>query len=210
MKDKEKEKARREFLYRTKYLPAYLAFIILYPFGVEDLEGEVWRWIKGYENLYQISNFGRVKSFPRNGTGKEIKILRPRVTQFGYLRVYLYKNNRKKFVAIHRLVAEAFIPNPENKPEVNHKFGVKFDCYFENLEWTTKAENNEHSIKMGLPKFGVERAVSKLNSEQVRWIRNNYKPYDKKYGITAMAKKFNVGTSTIMRVINGKTYKNVE
>ncbi len=210
MKDKEKAKMRRNIVYLKKYLPMYLLFISLYPFGVEDLQGELWKWIKGYEGLYQISNFGRIKSFPRNGTGKEIKILRPRATKMGYLQICLRKNGVRKSYSIHRLVAEAFIPNPENKPEVNHKFGIKFDCYFENLEWSTKAENNEHSIKMGLPKFGIERDVSKLNSEQVRRIRENYKPYDKKYGVTALAKKFNVGTSTIMRVIQGETYKNVD
>ena len=114
---RDKDKVRAEFMYRTKWLPAYLAFIALYPFGLEDLTGEIWRWIEGYENLYQISNFGRVKSFP-NSHHKNAKILKPAIQNVGYLQVYLYKNGKGKYFKIHRLVAQAFIPNPDKLPEV--------------------------------------------------------------------------------------------
>ena len=205
IRDKEKEKTQREFLYFTKWLPAYLAFIPLYPLGVEGLPGEILKWIKNYEGIYQISNYGRVKSFPRNGAGKKIKILVPVISMDGYLRVLLSKNNKRKNCFIHRLVAEAFISNFENKPHVNHKFGNKLDNYFENLEWTTVAENNQHAYNLGL-----KNPTTKLTDEQVEYIRRVYKPGDKEFGRNALARKFNIGISTIKRILSGKTYKNVE
>lgn len=192
MRNKEKEKARREFLYRTKWLPAFLSFMLVYPLNLEDLKGEIWYWIEGYEKLYQISNYGRIKSFPRNGTGKEIKILRPEITKDGYLRISLHMNDKIKRFFIHRLVALTFIDNYENKPYVNHKDGNKFNNYFENLEWSTVAENNQHAYDAGLKKAVGNSADSKLTGEQVRWIRKNYKSRDKKLGQRALAKKFNV------------------
>ena len=206
----DKEKARRDFLYRTKWLPAYLAFIVWYPFHLEDLEGEVWRWIRGYEGLYQISNYGRLKSFPRKGTGKEIKILRPKLKKNGYLEISLRKKGVRKSYSIHRLVAEAFIPNPENKPHVNHKDGNKFDNYFENLEWVTQLENMEHAKNTGLIKSGVENPNAKLTEEQVHQIRENYIPFDKELGIHALARKFNMSVLNMFKIINGKTYKNID
>ena len=84
--------------YREKFLPAFQAFILVYPFYLEDLEGEIWRWISGYENLYQISNFGRVKSF--NGKWVMEKILKPSLQKNGYLTVSLRKNGTLKTAKI--------------------------------------------------------------------------------------------------------------
>ncbi len=95
---KAKAKARVERLYREKYLPTYLIFIALYPFGLEDLEGEIWRWIAGYENLYQVSNFGRVKRFYGNGN---VKILKPWLNRQGYLIFDLCKGAKSKHFPIH-------------------------------------------------------------------------------------------------------------
>ncbi len=85
---------------------------------------EEWRDIKEYEGRYQISNYGRVKSLKFNKTNKK-KILNLIVNKYGYIYVGLIKKGKRKNFYIHRLVAEAFIPNPENKPEVNHKDGNK-------------------------------------------------------------------------------------
>ena len=210
MTDKEKVKARTEFLYRTKYLPAYLLFIALYPFGLEDLPGELWKWIAGYEGLYKISNFGRVKSFPRQGASTEFKIRKPILTKRGYLQICLYKGCKEKAFKIHRLVAEAFIPNPENKPEVNHKYGMKFDCYFENLEWATPKENMKHAMNTGLSPTGTNRNTAKLTKEDVKFIREHYIPRHPKFGAAAFARRFNVLRSSIQDVIKGKSYKNID
>lgn len=92
---------------------------------------EEWRDIKDYEGLYQVSNLGRVKSFHRN---KE-KLLKLNPVKDGYLCVYLFKNGKGKQNQVHRLVAEAFIPNHYNLPQVNHKNEIKTDNRVENLEF---------------------------------------------------------------------------
>lgn len=109
---------------------------------------EEWKPIKGYEGLYEVSNLGRVKSLNRkilcsNGLIKEIKekILTPKDNGKGYLNVILSKNGNHKNFYIHRLVAEAFIPNLENKEEVDHINTNKYDNNVDNLRWVTRCEN---------------------------------------------------------------------
>lgn len=102
---------------------------------------EIWKDVKGYEGLYQISNTGRIKSLNYRHTGKE-KILRPDTTKKGYLRVALCKDGKIKNFRINRLVALHFIPNPNNLPQVNHKDEDKTNNYVENLEWCSIKYNN--------------------------------------------------------------------
>ena len=104
---------------------------------------EIWCDIDGYEGLYQISNKGRVKSLYK---GSE-RILKLWDNGRGYLRVYLTKENTSKYIRVHRLVARAFIPNPENKPQVNHKDENKLNNCVENLEWSTAKENNNFGTR---------------------------------------------------------------
>lgn len=109
---------------------------------------EIWKDIDGYEGTYQISNKGNVKSLK---CGKE-RILRPGINSWGYMVVCLYHDNMKKTVKLHRLVAQAFIPNPENKPQINHKDENKLNNCVNNLEWTTAKENinyGTHNERVG-------------------------------------------------------------
>ena len=118
---------------------------------------EIWKDIKGYEGLYQVSNLGRVKSilcWCGNGKTKiwkeKEKILSNCVDNNGYIRVVLFKECKGKNVRVHRLVAEAFIPNLEDKRVVNHINGIKTDNRVENLEWCTYGENAKHAWNNGL------------------------------------------------------------
>lgn len=117
---------------------------------------EIWKDIPGYEGLYQVSNLGNVKSF---FTGKLLKKL-PHST--GYLAVVLYKDRTSKRRTVHRLVAMAFLPNPESKLTVNHKNGNKHDNSVDNLEWATHKENQRHAVKTGL-KVGINYKNNRLS-----------------------------------------------
>lgn len=122
---------------------------------------EVWKPIKGYEGVYEISSFGRVKSLDRtirhtgclggkNKLRKEGMIRKCGKNTNGYPSVTITFNSREKTRAVHRFVAEAFLPNPQNKFTVNHKNGIKTDNRVENLEWMTQTENIRHAFKTGL------------------------------------------------------------
>lgn len=108
---------------------------------------EVWKDIKGYEGLYQVSNLGRVKSLNFHRTGKE-QILKSDCQRRGYFYVTLYNNKRGIKKSIHRLVAEAFIPNPHNKPSVDHINTDRTDNRVENLRWATYLENNTNPLTL--------------------------------------------------------------
>ncbi len=123
---------------------------------------EIWKDIKNYEGLYQISNLGRVKSLGNNKYKKD-KILKFRVGKFGYGYLHLSKHGKEKTAKIHRLVAEAFISNPDNKETVNHIDGNKLNNNANNLEWCTIRENSQHRNRTGLSKarYGKDNHLSK-------------------------------------------------
>ena len=161
----------------------------------------------GYEGLYQVSNLGRIKSLPRNGTILKERILKENLSNKGYYMVVLSKNNIPKKKLIHRIVAQTFIPNPYNKGTVNHIDGNKLNNKVENLEWCTIKENNIHARKNGLTNdYGSNNKLSKFSNEEIKFIRENYIKNDKEYGCRALAKKFNVSKSTISYIINNITY----
>lgn len=118
---------------------------------------ETWKDIDDYKGLYQISNLGRVKSLNRvvikkNGVHHPFKekILSCEINNKGYIMVALCKNTKIKLFSVHRLVAKAFIPNPNNLSQVNHKDRNKENNHVNNLEWCTQSVNMQHAYKQGL------------------------------------------------------------
>ena len=108
---------------------------------------EQWKPFKGFEGLYEISSLGRVKSLNYNNTGVE-KIMRPQKNRNGYLHVGLRRNGKYKNLYVHRLVGEAFIPNPEGFEQVNHRDEVKTNNCVENLEWCSAKYNMNYGTRM--------------------------------------------------------------
>lgn len=118
------------------------------------MKTEIWKDIEGYEGLYQVSNMGNIKRVEhedyRCRQGYRVfkeRILKPYISTKGYKRVNLSKNNKKKEVPVHRLVAMAFIENPNNYPQINHKDENKFNNNVDNLEWCTCKYNNNYGTK---------------------------------------------------------------
>lgn len=135
---------------------------------------EVWRDAVGFEGLYKISNLGRVKSVEKevNNNGglqhRKERILKTHRNTHGYMQVILSKN--KPYTrTIHRLVAEAFIPNKKNKPQINHIDGDKTNNYVKNLEWATRSENMTHSVRV----LGNKSPRNNKFSKPVLQIKNN-------------------------------------
>lgn len=132
---------------------------------------EIWKEVEGYNGLYFVSNLGNVKSLCYSKS----RILKPYTHRDGYLLVVFCNKNKRKTLKIHRLVAMGFIPNLENKLQVNHINGIKTDNRVENLEWCTRLENIRHSWQNELSKSkkGEEHFGSKLVDSQVLEIRQN-------------------------------------
>lgn len=118
---------------------------------------EIWKNVVGYPN-YQISNMGNVKSLNYNNTGKE-KILKPFKNYKGYLQVALHQQNKRKFYYVHRLVAMAFIDNPNNLKQINHRDECKTNNNVTNLEWCTPKQNINYGTR--------NQRVRESNSKQV-------------------------------------------
>ena len=112
---------------------------------------ENWKPVGGFEGLYEISDQARVRSLHNGRKFKAGHIMSPKLGQWGYFYVNLYENGKfSKTLKIHRMVAAAFVPNPENKPDVNHKDGNKQNNLPDNLEWVTESENVIHAFATGL------------------------------------------------------------
>lgn len=143
-------------------------------------------------NRGQISNYGNYKNrfgVPLHGG-----------TRHGYAMVYTGETQER----VHRLVAEAFLPNPDNKETVNHIDGHKLNNSVENLEWATHIENMRHAYRTGLivRVSGDKCHSSKLSNEKAAYIRKNYIKRDPEFGLTGLGKKFGVSPTSILRVVN--------
>ena len=165
--------------------------------------------IKGYDGEYAVSEDGLVFSYKKHAFLSLTK------TRNGYLRVVLYKKGKGVSYYIQRLVAQAFVPNPDNKKQVNHIDGNKLNNNYTNLEWMTSKENINHAWSLGLNetvreavrKNGADngKLCRKLTGEQVKELRSLYK--QKLYNQSALSMMFNLSSGVVSKIINYQTYK---
>lgn len=192
-----------------------MGFINLIPFVMEK-----WKEVEGFK-YYEVSNKGRVRSWRDCNEGKreEPRILKAGTTKAGYKLVSFWDNDNKKHHSfnVHRLVAEAFIPNPENKPYVNHSDSDRSNNTVNNLEWVTAKENNTHAMEAGRmdlsgleDRKGETHGMSKLTREAVIDIKKTARDNGYFYGLKELAEKYDVSTTTIQYVVNGHTWKHVK
>lgn len=175
-------------------------------------EVEIWKPVSGMENYYEVSNKGRLRSLDRyvetlNG---QTRFYRGVVMTFNYPKgkyicVKMSAPGVKVYTRLHRLVAEHFIHNPLNKPEVNHKDGNKSNNNVDNLEWVTQLENKKHASIAGLIRKKENHYKAKLTEELVKQIRGMYATG--LYTHQSIANEFGVVRTLITRIINNKRWK---
>lgn len=165
---------------------------------------EEWRDIEGYEGSYSVSNLGRVKSLKRPWRKKD-RILNPSTDNYGYPIVSI----KGKTKTVHRLVAKAFIPNPLNLPEVNHKDEVKTNNKAENLEWCTTQYNLTYGSRLDCAR-GERNEKHKLTATDVLEIRRTYVKGDREYGQSALAKRYGVKHPSIAAIVNRTSWKHLK
>ncbi len=167
---------------------------------------ELWKDIQSYEGLYQVSDHGRVKSLDRyvrqHSRGKQLKkgmLINSCKSRKGYLHLGLNKYGKRKDCSVHRLVAKAFVPNPNNYPQINHKDTIKDNNFPTNLEWVNNSMNQKHAYTNGLnmPKIGEKNGNSKLTEDKVVNIIQKLK---EGHSHRFVGKCFGVSKSTITRI----------
>lgn len=181
---------------------------------------EVWKDVAGYEGLYQVSDMGRVKSMPHvvrrkskwdeglfiEHVSKEC-IMSPDVAR-GYERVRLFKGGKVKRFLVHRLVAEAFIPNNDkSKTIINHLDGNKRNNTVGNLEWCDNSRNVRHAYEMGLRRINEKHPCSKLKNDEVKEIRRLRQV--ERLTCKQLGEKYGVSVTNIKNIVNNKTWKGV-
>lgn len=165
---------------------------------------EIWVPIRAYEHRYEVSNMGDVRS---NYFG-EFKLLKPRTVKGGYKRVALYANRRVIDFSVHRLVANAFIPNPKGLPQINHIDGNKLNNLSSNLEWCDARHNQLHAVALGLitHQIGESHHMSPFKNEDIFAIREAHKNGESQRSI---ADRYGVCQPSIHAIVVRKTWTHI-
>lgn len=176
---------------------------------------EIWKDIKYYEHYYQVSSLGKLRSLDRvdcNGNHRKGKPLKLFCDKDGYLIASLSKAGVAKHYKVHRIVAEAFIPNPNKLPQINHKDENKQNNRVDNLEWCTA----QHNINYGGRNMKVSKALSgenahtcKLTEADVLEIRARYKQRDKYNNANILAKEYGISHHQILRIAKYERWKQI-
>ena len=160
---------------------------------------EIWKQYR--DTVYEVSNTGYVRNSTTN------KILSPTITRQNYFRLTIWHHKKSFATYVHRVVAEAFIENPENKAIVNHLDGNPSNNRLDNLEWTTISENVRHAYETGLAKRGEDSVVSKLTEADVFKIIQCMKDGDT---VAQTARLFKMSSAAISNIWNGNTWKHIK
>lgn len=165
---------------------------------------ENWKKVIGFEDLYEVSNLGNVRGIERQikhykgGFRVQKAVLKSqRIGVDGYMKIGLRKDAVRHTFRVNRLVANAFIDNPNNKPLVNHINGIKTDNRAENLEWVTNSENTTHALSLGLIK-------TRLKEHEIKEIRESNE------STRFLGKKLNISSSVVCKIKNYKAYKHIK
>lgn len=171
-----------------------------------NLRQEIWKPIQNYDGIYEVSNLGNIKSLNYRKSGKE-SILKQGIIRNGYKDVALWNHGIVKYPMVHRIVAIAFIPNPNNLPQVNHKDGNKSNNHVGNLEWCTSSENHRHALKEGLrvpPCLkGEKHGQSKITNKQAIEI------FHTKGLQREIAKQFGISRDIVSNIKTGRCWKHL-
>ena len=162
---------------------------------------EVWKPIDGANGQYEVSNMGNLRN------SKTHRPVKGTPDKKGYLRFRPTINRKKKSFKVHRIVALAFIPNPENKPHVNHINGIKSDNRAENLEWVTCKENAEHAMKNGLWENVLHASEQTNNARKTPVIATNINTGEKIYFESVSSAERFLGSKQVSTVLKNKNRK---
>jgi hypothetical protein len=171
---------------------------------------ENWKPVVGYEEIYEVSDLGRVRRIKPGSSTRVGRISRGSLTPDGYIRVSLsFHDSTKRTHNVARLVAIAFIPNPENKPEVNHRDGNKVNNCVDNLEWVTVLENRRHARDTGLWQStkGSKNGSSKVNEEIVLEMRKLHK--ELKLSFAELGRRYGISIGAASRIIKRMAWQHV-
>jgi hypothetical protein len=176
-------------------------------FQHESLPNERWQAIEGTSSRYFISTFGRLLTMAWKGTD-QTRVMKPALDARGYPRTMIIQNGRTGTVKLHRLVALAYLPNPLNLPQVNHKNGQKDDNRVENLEWMDGKQNVQHAFaRTSRTMEGTKAPNSKLTEAQVLEIRAKYVP--RLYSSARLAKEYSMSVAAIKKILQRAHWKHI-
>lgn len=173
---------------------------------------ENWKDINGYENSYQVSDLGNVRSVNRVCNGRHLngKLMKPVMDEDGYLKVHLSKNGKATYYFVHRIVAENFIENPNGLKEINHKDENKTNNRVDNLEWCSTKYNinyGHRNKKVSKALSGENAASHKLTKDQVDEIRRLYSENKIEYNTLFLSNKYRISRRQINKIVTGNQWK---